>query len=188
MRKSEILNLIWSDIDFSTKTITVTPKDDTEHTWEWRIKDTDKRTLPLTEDVVHLLTSLYNRRPAGYPYVIIPRNRYDHIQKLREQGEWKYESSRIKVVNNFTRQFKQIKALACITTGTFHDLRRTAITNWFYEGLEIVEVMRLAGHSKYETTLKYYLHVKDDLVDKARRAIKHRVSREMLERCLGRGE
>jgi hypothetical protein len=54
--------------------------------------------------------------------------------------------------------------------------------------LEIVEVMRLAGHSKYETTLKYYLHVKDDLVDKARRAIKHKVSREMLERRLGIGE
>ena len=45
--------------------------------------------------------------------------------------------------------------------------------------------MRLAGHSKYDTTLRYYLAVKDDLVDKARRAIKHRVSREMLERCLG---
>ena len=50
------------------------------------------------------------------------------------------------------------------------------------------EVMRLAGHAKYDTTLKYYLHVKDDLVDKARRAIKHKVSREMLERCLGRGD
>lgn len=48
------------------------------------------------------------------------------------------------------------------------------------------EVMRLAGHSKYDTTLRYYLVVNDDLVDKARRAIKHRVSREMLERCLGR--
>jgi hypothetical protein len=55
-----------------------------------------------------------------------------------------------------------------------------------YEDLEIVEVMKLAGHSKYDTTLKYCLNIKDDLVDKARRAIKHRVSREMLERCLGR--
>ena len=46
--------------------------------------------------------------------------------------------------------------------------------------------MRLAGQSKYDTTLKYYLAVKDDLVDKARRAVKHLVSREMLERCLGK--
>ena len=60
-----------------------------------------------------------------------------------------------------------------IKKGTFHDLRRTAITNWFYAGLEITEVMRLAGHSKYETTLKYYLSVKDDLVDRARQAVRY---------------
>ncbi len=56
------------------------------------------------------------------------------------------------------------------------------------EGLEITEVMRLAVYSKYETTLKYYLAVKDDLVDRARRVVRYRVIREMLERCLGRGE
>jgi len=49
------------------------------------------------------------------------------------------------------------------------------------EGLEITEVMRLASYSKYDTALKYYPAVKDDLVDRARRAVGHRVSREMLE-------
>ena len=49
------------------------------------------------------------------------------------------------------------------------------------EGLEIAEVMRLASYSKYDTTLKYYPAVKDDLVDRARRVVRHRVSREMLE-------
>ena len=44
--------------------------------------------------------------------------------------------------------------------------------------------MRIAGHSKYDATLKNYLPVKDDLIDKARRAVRHRVGREMLERCL----
>jgi hypothetical protein len=63
-------------------------------------------------------------------------------------------------------------------------LNITFITNWFYEGLEITEVMRLAGHSKYDTTLRYYLAVKDDLVSKARQAIKHKVSKEMLKRSL----
>ncbi len=84
--------------------------------------------------------------------------------------------------------FNEIRTKAGIKKGTFHDLRRTAITNWFYEGLKITEVMKLAGHSKYDTTLRYYLAVKDDLVNKARKAIKHRVSKEMLERCLGKGE
>lgn len=46
--------------------------------------------------------------------------------------------------------------------------------------------MRLAGHSKYDTTLQYYLAVRDDLVDRARKAVRHKVSREMLDRSLGR--
>lgn len=188
MRKSELLNMVWSDVDFGDMNITVTPKENTDETWEWLIKDTDSRTLPLTEDVSQLLINLQDKRPENYPYVLVPPNRYDHIQELRKQGKWEYASSRIKVVNNFTRQFKEIKTRAGIKIGTFHDLRRTAITNWFYAGLEITEVMRLAGHSKYETCLRYYLAVKDDLVDRARRAVKHRVSREMLDRCLGRGE
>ncbi|MCK4294251.1 MAG: hypothetical protein KAY65_13715 [Planctomycetes bacterium] len=49
------------------------------------------------------------------------------------------------------------------------------------EGLEITEVMRLASYSKYDTTLKYYPAVKDDLVDRAGRPVGHRVSGAMLE-------
>lgn len=186
LRKSEILNLVWSDIDFENRTLQVTPKGNSKETWEWKIKDTDYRTLPLTEDVIQVLVALQTRRPAGYPYVMVPPNRYDHIQENRRQGKWSYEHARIGVICNFKRQFDRIKIRAEIKTGTFHDIRRTAITNWFYEGLTITEVMRLAGHSKYDTTLKYYLAVKDDLVDKARQAVRHRVSREILERCLGR--
>ncbi|MHC4212835.1 MAG: tyrosine-type recombinase/integrase [Planctomycetota bacterium] len=157
------------------------------------IKDTDQRTLPLAEDVLTLLIALQDRRPSGYPYVLVPPKRYDRIQLIR-QGKpkgrkkiWTYEDARNSVINNFTDMFGEIRDRAGIKQHkTFHDLRRTAITNWFYEGLKITEVMRLAGHSKYDTTLKYYLAVKDDLVDKARKAIKHRVSKEMLERCLNR--
>jgi integrase len=147
----------------------------------------------LAEDVLTLLIALQDRRPSGYPYVLVPPKRYDRIQLIR-QGKpkgrkkiWTYEDARNSVINNFTDMFGEIRDRAGIKQHkTFHDLRRTAITNWFYEGLKITEVMRLAGHSKYDTTLKYYLAVKDDLVDKARKAIKHRVSKEMLERCLNR--
>lgn len=191
MRKSEILNMVWSDIDFDNMTIEISPKENTDYTWTWEIKDTDSRTLPLTEDVINLLINLQERRPAGYPYVFLSPKRYDRIQLTRrgtsnrKKNSWSIQDANNSIINNFTEMFNEIKTLAGIKKGTFHDLRRTAITNWFYAGLEITEVMRLAGHSKYDTTLKYYLSVKDDLIDKARRAVKHRVSREMLERCLG---
>jgi integrase len=191
MRKSEILNAVWSDIDFKNMTIEISPKENTEYTWAWEIKDTDSRTLPLTEDVIRLLINLQERRPAGYPYVFVPPKRYDRIQltrtgkSKRKKNTWSLKDANNSVINGFTGMFSEIKTKAGIKKGTFHDLRRTAITNFFYAGLEITEVMRLAGHSKYDTCLTYYLSVKDDLVDKARQAVKHSVSREMLEKCLG---
>ncbi len=191
MRKSEILNTVWSDIDFDNMTIEISPKENTDYTWAWEIKDTDSRTLPLTEDVIKLLISLQERRPAGYPYVFVPPKRYDRIQltrkgkSKRKKNTWSLKDANNSVINGFTGMFNEIRTKAGIKKGTFHDIRRTAITNWFYAGLEITEVMRLAGHSKYDTTLKYYLSVSDDLVDRARQAVRHSVSREMLERGVG---
>ena len=49
MRRGELLNTTWSNIDFDKQTIDVSPQEDTDETWEWHIKDTDRRTLPLTE-------------------------------------------------------------------------------------------------------------------------------------------
>ena len=80
----------------------------------------------------------------------------------------------------------RLAAAAAVKAGTFHDLRKTAITNWFYQELNIYDVMRLAGHSKYETTYRFYLEVKDGLLDRARRAITHTVSRELLQKCCSR--
>ena len=43
--------------------------------------------------------------------------------------------------------------------------------------------MKLAGHSKFETTYNFYLRVKDGLLDRARKAITHIVSPELLQKC-----
>lgn len=184
MRKSELLNLVWSDIDFSEMTIEVTPKENTDETWEWRIKDTDRRTLPLKEDVGQLLVELQNRRPEGYPYVLVPPDRYDHIQLvLRPAGNWTLSSARGKVINNFTKQFNQILAMAHVDKRTFHDVRKTAITNWFRQGLTEYDVMTLAGHSNFSTTHQFYLAVSDDLIARARQATTHQVSQNLLQKC-----
>ena len=39
---------------------------------------------------------------------------------------------------------------------------------WFANGMSEYEVMRLAGHSDFATTHKFYLAVADDLVHRAR--------------------
>ena len=187
MRRSELLNLAWSNIDFAEMIVEVSPKQNTDETWEWRIKDTDRRFLPLREDVGQLLIGLQDRRPEGCPYVFVPPGRYDHIQhELRPKGKWTLLSAKDNVINNFTRQFKKILSKAHVDKGTFHDIRKTAITNWFRQGLSEYDVMTLAGHSDFATTHRFYLAVADDLVARAREAITHQVSPRLLEECCKR--
>jgi len=182
MRRGELLNCVWGDIDFMEQTIEVTPKHNTPKTWQWLIKDTDRRTLPLTDGLIQLLINHQTGQPEGYPYVFIPTARYDLIQqKYRAQGKWTYSDSRLKVVRNFEKQFNLILERAHINKGTFHDLRKTAICNWLTEGLKEYEVMRLAGHSDFRTTHKYYLAVNDNLKERAREATDRGLCKKLVQ-------
>ncbi len=170
MRRGELLNTVWADVDFDAKTIDVSPKDNTAETWEWLIKDTERRTLPLTEDVVAKLAEHQSQQPERYPYVFVPPLRYGKIQDLRKRGKWTLSDSRLKVINNFDRKFKKICKRAGIKSRRFHDFRNTALTNWLANGMSEYDVMRLAGHSSFTTTHQFYLAVSSDLVDRARQA------------------
>jgi len=184
LRRGELLNCIWRDINFEEQTIKVSPKVNTTETWEWRIKDTDRRTLPLTDALTQCLVDHQSRQPEAHPYVFVPPVRYDYIQhELRAKGKWTYSDSRLKVVNNFCPDFRQILQRAGIEEGTFHDLRRTAICNWFKEGMREYDVMKLAGHADFKTTHKYYLRVHDDLVDRARQATARGLCKNLLQNC-----
>ena len=184
LRRGELLNCTWADIDFAEQTIKVSPKANTAATWEWLIKDTDRRTLPLTDMLTQLLVDHQNRQSEGNPYVFVPSVRYNHIQKeLRAKGKWTYSDSTSKVITCFSYDFHKILSQAGVEEGQFHDLRRTAICNWFREDLKEFEIMRLAGHANFATTHKYYLRVRDDLVDRAREATDRGLCRNLLQNC-----
>ena len=166
MRRGELLNTTWRDVDFAGQKIHVSPKDDAEHTWEWRIKDADRRSVPLTDEVIQLLVEHQAAQLEGYPYVFVTPKRYDNIQKVRQLGKWTVRQGKCPL-SNFRYQFLKIKEHAGIDFGTFHDLRRTCITNWFAYGLSEFEVMIMAGHSSFETTRRFYLAVRNDIIERA---------------------
>jgi len=169
MRRGELLNLTWKDIDFERKVAEVSPKQNTEHTWEWHIKDTDRRTLPLTDELVDLLAQHQTEQPVGYPYVLIPPFRYDHIQRVRNLGRWSVEKGKCPV-NNFTRHFKALQRRAGLDGMEFHDLRRTCLTHWLANGLKEFDVTHMAGHACFETTRNFYLAVSTTLLERTRAA------------------
>ena len=107
MRRGELLNITWQDIDFVKKIIHICPKDETESTWKWQIKDTDRRDAPITKELAHLLSEYRDQQPSGYPYVFVPPKRYDRIQRSRRLGKWSERQSNCPH-GNFQRQFTLI--------------------------------------------------------------------------------
>ncbi len=63
-------------------------------------------------------------------------------------------------LSTFCHHFNKIRRQAGIETGTFHDLRRTCLSNWIAQGLSLHEVKELAGHAGIETTERFYLAVR----------------------------
>ena len=184
MRKSELLNLVWSDIDFDQRTLTVTPKPDTTATWQWEIKDSDERILPLTDEVTSLLAQHQQNSPVGCPYVFIPEGRYRTILDRKRNGKWTLNDTRHYIIGNFSRRFQELLKLAGIRRkATFHDLRRTALSQWANSNMSIYEVMRLAGHSNITTTQKFYLAASEDILARARAAKAQSVDQELLQFC-----
>lgn len=183
MRKAELLNCTWSDIDFEAGQLTVTAKFNTALTWLWLIKDSEERDVPLTDGVLQALADQQAAQPTGCPYVFVPPARYNYIQQLRRKGQWSLPDARLKVTTNFYPQFRRILRKAAVKKGIFHDLRRTAITNWFEEGMSEFDVMKLAGHSSFNTTHQFYLAVSGDLVARARKASEKVVGRNLSLTC-----
>jgi integrase len=173
LRKGELLNFTWADVEFATQAIQVAPKEQAEECWPWMHKDSDRRKSPLTDESADLLVELHGAQPAGHPYVLVPLDPYWFlIQEMRVRpicGNWK--RSWRDVVNNFTQRFQLIVRKAGIRDhATFHDIRKTCTTNWFRHGLAIHEVKDLVGHSSIVTTERYFLRVDETALTLARKA------------------
>jgi len=98
----------------------------------------------------------------------VPKARYDFIQeKLRPGGKWTLSDSRLKVVNNFSPKFKLILKRAHVKDGEFHDLRKTALSDWFANGMSEYDVIILVVYASFSTTHRFYLVVAEDLVERA---------------------
>ena len=169
LRRGEVLNLTVDDIDFAREILYVQAKKETQHTWRWQPKDKDLRALPLVPELSKVLTAILECLPEGQPYLMITPKRYQQIQQLRRMGQLPHRIRKCPD-ENWSKHFQRILRRSQIKNATFHDLRRTCITEWLENGLQPHEVMQLAGHSSVETTMRYYTATRQTLLAKARLA------------------
>jgi integrase len=126
LRKSELINLNWKDIDFRRKYITIESKED------WRTKTGNTREIPVGDDLMEIL----NKLPRTSDYVFINSNG-------RKYGF------------HLTERVKRLAKNIGIADMTVHALRHTFISHLVMNGVDLVSVKELAGHSDIKTTMRY---------------------------------
>lgn len=163
LRRGEILNLTWQDVDFGSQLIHVRAKEKSKDILAWESKTHENRSVPMPEQTAQHLANLQLEAKDGFPYVFIWPERFERIKHLQKNGDW----TNLKAVrNNLNRDFDVVRRKAGVAKCTLHDLRRSAITNWA-QALPIQAVQQFAGHSNITTTKKYYLAVRKEDVEKA---------------------
>jgi len=169
LRRGEMLNLTIDDCDFGRGIINIQPKRETAYTWRWVPKGKARRQLPMTKDVSARLIELARELAADQPYLLITADRYRRVMELKARGRL---ADRIRRCpdENFAKPFERIRHRAGVSAGTYHDLRRTCITEWLECGLQPHEVRQLAGHVDIDTTMRYYVTTRESLLDRAREA------------------
>ena len=181
LRLTELLNLQWRDVDLESESVTVVGKNDedcqtpdgtTYRTLSWSPKTHQRRSVPIPETTVAILTKL-KATSDGSPYCFICLDRLLILETKRQSGILR---ERFEVVNNVLRNFKVLQRCAAKTleaedwvTGTVHDLRRSYGTR-MADVVPMHVLMKWMGHSDISVTAKFYLDVSDQHAETARSA------------------
>jgi len=142
MRKSELFNLKWTDIDFEQDTVTVQSKED------WHTKNYKARALALTPRL---------RR------VLIEQRRDQEVQGFNSEYVLTYEGR--KLLATVKKSLKTVLRKAGLKNVTLHTLRHTFASQLCMAGVSLKAVQELMGHASFETTLQY-AHLSKDHVKK----------------------
>lgn len=174
LRRAEVLNITFSDLDFQRKLIHIQPKKETHRNWAWEPKGKTCRTLPMPEEVEELIQAQREELPNDQSYICLSEIRYWRLKQLLKKGRL---SERIRLCpdENFSKPFKLILRRANVSDGTFHDLRRTYGTNMAEAGIPQHELAYLMGHNDSKTTEKYYIKIRQrHVIERARGVTKCR--------------
>lgn len=153
LRRGEVLALRWEDVDFTCQELRVTGSARrTNRVLQRRTTKTDSsiRTLPLPEQLIQVLRQhrvqqdQARARPDWHEHDLVFPSR---VGTLMEPG-------------NLYRQFKAVLKRAGLPAGTrFHDLRHSCATLLLAQGVPLVVVRDMLGHTQISTTADIYGHV-----------------------------
>lgn len=141
IRRSELLGMKWTDIDFQNKTVHIqralTPSKG-KVVIDKPKSNNSERIIPFSADFARYLKSFVNDNEF-----VIGTNGYMHPSGY---------------TNNFNRYMKKLSEATGVPILTPHELRHTYGTLKREEGVDIYTIQRLMGHSDISVTASIYVH------------------------------
>jgi integrase len=156
MRKSELFNLTWNDIDFDNRLITIQSKDD------WNTKNYKPRTMTMTDILCETL-----------------REHRHFKRELGEASEYVFTYRGHKIVDNIKKTLERVVKEAGLQGVTLHTLRHTFASQLAMAGVSLMDIKELMGHQSYETTLRY-AHLAEGHVGKQTNKLPYGKAKEPL--------
>lgn len=142
MRKAELENLLWKDIDFKRRKIRICSKEG------WHPK-TGEREIPMSDGVYQQLLLLHKKESSF--------NSSGYVFQAKGSGHSH---------NRLRRELIKIAILAGIPDLTkLHTLRHTFASHLVMKGIDLPTVKNLMGHSDIATTMIYAHLAPDHLAD-----------------------
>ena len=182
LRRSEVLGIKWSAIDFENKTITISHKvvtvTDENKNSKTKTKTITKRktknkssyrTLPLFKEIEELL--LYTRKMQEY-YMSIFKESYN---KQFKDFVCVDEMGNLRKPDYVSHKFKEILKKNGLRKIRFHDLRHSCATLLLKKGISLREIQDWLGHSSSKTTERY-AHLDSSTKIKSATAIENALS------------
>lgn len=157
-RRSEVLGLKWSCVDFDNRTISIetTLQQHTGGDYEDDPKtDNSRRILPMTEGA----------------YKLLSEQKAQQERRAEIMGDFYHNSDYVctwadgKVIrpNYLTKHFHQILTESNLPIVRLHDLRHSVASNLLNEtNTSVVKVSSWLGHSNPEVTFRFYSHSNEE--------------------------
>jgi integrase len=144
LREQELMHVEWPDIDWEAKTLRVRSKPK----YQFKVKDSEERDLPLTDDLVDLLRE-YEKTHGNKKLITGTSTDRPNTHLLRELK---------RQVNKAGLSCR--KCDSCVQHKEcedwfLHKFRATYATTLLRKGVDIRSVQKLMGHSDIATTMRY---------------------------------
>ena len=76
LRRNEILNLTWKNIDFENQLISIAANKESQRLLAWDPKSRRNRVVPMSDESAQLLADLQLKAEEGFPYIFISTTNY----------------------------------------------------------------------------------------------------------------